>query len=77
MLTFDIAVTTTDASGSTGGGGLKVLGVSFGGELQQETQNAIASRVQFSIPIVWPRTEKDQSPMKGQPQTTCGNASSR
>ena len=74
MLSFDIAVTTTDASGSTGGGSLKVLGVSLGGGINQETQNAVASRVQFSIPVVWPRIEKEQIPMKIKSPTGYGRA---
>jgi len=53
---FDIAVTAFDADKSGVKGGIKVVGVSIGGEGSSETTTSKVSRIQFSIPVVPPVT---------------------
>jgi hypothetical protein len=54
MVTFDVAVTISEVAGSRAEGGLRVLGIGVGGELQEGTQNSRVSRIQFTIPIIPP-----------------------
>ena len=53
-VSFDIAVTTEDTA--QGGAKIKVLTGIFGGDLGGEkgTKNAVASRVQFVVPVLLP-----------------------
>jgi len=60
-VTFDIAITAEDSA--HGGAKVKVLSGIFGGELGGEkgSKNVLASRVQFSVPVLFP-TEKIDDP---------------
>lgn len=55
-LTFDIAVTVTETSGtdSSANAGISILGAKIGAESSARTENV--SRLSFSIPIVFPAT---------------------
>lgn len=55
-LNFDIAVTATEASDADGGAkvGISVFGVKVGAETSSKHENA--SRLTFSIPVVFPAT---------------------
>jgi hypothetical protein len=53
---FDIAVTTTEATTDKIAGGIKVLnifGVGLDASKGQELQNSTASRIKFSVPVVF------------------------
>lgn len=58
VIDFDIAVTAEDSSKVGGSGGLKVM--SFGARLEGDltTKESIASRVQFAIPLLLPRSSR-------------------
>ncbi len=49
---FDIAITVEEKASATGGAGIKVLGLGASGELDSESTNIHASRIQFTIPII-------------------------
>lgn len=51
---FDIAVTVSDKSTASAGGGIKVVGLSLGASGGEEFQSSHISRIQFTIPIVPP-----------------------
>ena len=51
---FDVAVTVSDEQGANAGAGLKIFGAKLGADASVTYQNAAVSRVQFSIPVVWP-----------------------
>lgn len=55
-LAFDVAVTVSEASGIEGGAkaGISIFGAKVGTESSSKTENA--SRLTFSIPIVFPST---------------------
>ena len=54
---FDIAVTVSDKASGQVGGGIKVMGVSIGGDASESEERSHVSRIQFSIPVVPPVTE--------------------
>ena len=51
---FDVAVTVSDEQSAGAGAGLRVFGAKLGAEGNVSYQNAAVSRVQFSVPVVWP-----------------------
>jgi hypothetical protein len=51
---FDVAVTVSDEQAAGAGAGLRVFGAKLGAEGSVTYQNAAVSRVQFSVPVVWP-----------------------
>lgn len=53
---FDIAVTAADEDKAGVKGGIKVIGVSLGGEDSTTTTTSKVSRIQFSIPVIPPVT---------------------
>ena len=57
-INFDVAVTVSseNSDGVSGGGGINVLGVTFGakGSSEDKVVEATASRIKFSIPLVYP-----------------------
>lgn len=57
-LNFDIAVTVSSSSDIEGGAkaGISVFGAKLGGKTSESSENA--SRLTFSIPIVFPYTDK-------------------
>lgn len=58
---FDVAVTaaTENTDGISGGGGINVMGISFGakGNNEDKISEGYTSRIKFSIPIVFPPAE--------------------
>jgi len=53
---FDIAVTAADEEKAGVKGGIKVVGISIGGEDTTSTTTSRVSRIQFSIPVIPPVT---------------------
>ncbi|OBU35998.1 hypothetical protein CTM76_00420 [Photobacterium phosphoreum] len=53
---FDIAVTASDEDKAGVKGGIKVVGISIGGEDTTSTTTSKVSRIQFSIPVIPPVT---------------------
>jgi len=53
---FDIAVTIDDQATSGIKGGIKVVGISLGGEDGETSRTSKVSRIQFSIPVIPPVT---------------------
>ena len=51
---FDVAVTASDEQGAKAGAGIKILGATLGADGKVNYQNSEVSRVQFSVPVVWP-----------------------
>ncbi len=51
---FDIAVTVSDKTTSSAGGGINVVGLKVGADGAEETENSHISRIQFAIPIAPP-----------------------
>jgi hypothetical protein len=51
---FDVAVTVSDEQSAGAGGGLRVFGAKIGAEGEVNYKNAAVSRVQFTVPVVWP-----------------------
>ena len=51
---FDVAVTVSDEQSAGAGAALRVFGAKLGAEGNVTYQNAAVSRVQFSVPVVWP-----------------------
>ena len=56
-INFDIAVTVADEENSGTKGGIKVVGLSIGGEESASSKISRISRIQFSIPIIPPVTK--------------------
>lgn len=65
-IAFDVAVSASkeNSDGVSGGGGINVLGVSFGakGSAEDKIVEATASRIKFSIPLVYPPTDVQKKP---------------
>ena len=57
---FDVAITASEGSSGGGEAKLQVLSVSLGGGGKVESQNSAVSRIQFSIPVVWPGKTNDE-----------------
>ncbi len=51
---FDVAVTVSDEKEAGAGASLRIFGAKLGAEGAVTYQNAAVSRVQFSVPVVWP-----------------------
>lgn len=58
LIEFDIAVTVNEKDTANGGAGIKIVGISIGGSLQNETSNQSISRIKFSIPLTLPSNPK-------------------
>lgn len=56
QINFDIAVTVSDEEKAGVNGGIKVVGLSIGGEDTAISKASRVSRIQFSIPIIPPIT---------------------
>lgn len=54
---FDIAVTTEDTSSAEGGAGFNISIVRAGGDLASSSSTTNASRVKFTVPIVYPASK--------------------
>jgi hypothetical protein len=51
---FDVAVTVADEKEAGAGAGLRVMGAQLGAKANTKFENAIVSRVQFTVPVAWP-----------------------
>jgi hypothetical protein len=56
MVSFDVAVTTVEESGKKGGIGIFVGSIGIGAQGHREAASQSASRIQFTVPIVLPRS---------------------
>ncbi len=54
MIDFDIAVTTTEGKGTSGGVGVFVGPITLGSKGKSESSNVSVNRIKFSVPIVFP-----------------------
>lgn len=57
LVQFDVALTTTEGTGSKGGIGVFIGAVSLGSAGQTKTENSSISRVQFVVPLVLPEAD--------------------
>jgi hypothetical protein len=55
-ISFDIAVTVADEEKAGISGGIKVVGLSLGGQDNVSSSTSRVSRIQFSIPVIPPVT---------------------
>lgn len=55
MVKFDVAVTTERSSDAKAGGGIRVAGVGFGGDVSASDKDTSLSRVSFEVPLAFPR----------------------
>jgi hypothetical protein len=53
-ISFDVAVTATEGTGTKGGIGIVVGPVALGSQGKSDTINSSVSRIKFSVPIVLP-----------------------
>jgi hypothetical protein len=53
---FDVALTTTEGTGSQVGGGIRVGGFGLGAEGKSEHSNSSVSRIKFTVMITLPST---------------------
>jgi hypothetical protein len=57
LVQFDIALTNESGTGTKGGVGVFLGTVNLGTQGQSTNKDSSVSRVQFSVPIVYPRTK--------------------
>lgn len=57
MVAFDVAVTTEHSSDTKAGGGIRVAGVGFGGDIAAADKDTSVSRVSFEVPVTFPRED--------------------
>jgi len=51
---FDVAISVSDEQKAGAGAGIQIFGAKIGGDGSVAYQNAAVSRIQFTIPVVWP-----------------------
>ncbi|GAB5499772.1 MAG: hypothetical protein PsegKO_20830 [Pseudohongiellaceae bacterium] len=56
IIDFDIAVTAEDTATTSGGGGLKVVGIGASLEGSSTSKDTKISRIQFAVPILLPES---------------------
>ena len=61
MVSFDVAVTATDGTGTKGGIGIVIGAVALGSQGNSETRNEAVSRVQFKVPFALRGAKTDGS----------------
>lgn len=49
---FDVAITATESDGKSGGAGIRVASLTFGGNIESKIENQTISRIKYSLPIV-------------------------
>lgn len=54
LIKFDLAVTVTEGSGTKGGIGILAGAISLGSSGQSNSESMVVSRIQFSIPVIYP-----------------------
>jgi hypothetical protein len=60
IVRFDVAITATKQAGKNGGVSVAAAVFTVGGHLHSAEQNASISRVQFSVPLALPTSEKSK-----------------
>lgn len=58
QIDYDIAVEASSAGGGGIEGGINVLSASFGGKVSTEDSAKTASRIRFSVPVIYPEIGK-------------------
>jgi len=58
MIEFDVAVTTTEESGSKAGLGISIASIGIGGQIKSDNSNTLVSRLKFNIPVFLPKQAK-------------------
>ena len=53
-VSFDVAITTEDSSGSKAGGKISVLGLNAGADIDENLLSRTVSRIKFTVPIAYP-----------------------
>jgi len=64
---FDVAVTASETSAASGGGGLRVWVINAGAETGKSAENTTVSRIRFGVPLVLPDPSvvgSDQHPLE-------------
>ena len=61
MVRFDIGVTAEGGTGTKGGVGVFIGSIALGSQGQSTTKDSKINRVQFSVPIVYPPSERTQN----------------
>jgi hypothetical protein len=51
---FDLAVTSTEGTGTKGGIGILAGAVNLGSTGQSKSENIVASRIEFTVPVTYP-----------------------
>lgn len=54
---FDVAITTTESDGKSGGAGIKVVAFNFGGNVESKVESQTISRIKYTIPLVLKKNE--------------------
>lgn len=55
---FDVAITTTESDGKSGGAGIKVVAFNVGGNVESKSENQTISRVKYTLPLVLKKNEE-------------------
>ena len=56
FINFDVAIEVTETTGESGGAKISVSAIGgFGGDLNRKSQNKSISRVNFRLPIIYPK----------------------
>lgn len=58
-ISFDVAVTTLDGTTTKGGIGIFVGAIGLGSQGQSDSSSQYISRLQFSIPIIYPKSVQE------------------
>ena len=61
MIKFDVAVTVSSQKNKEGKASLVVAWLDIGGGIGKNSENSVISRVQFELPVAWPKTAKPTS----------------
>jgi hypothetical protein len=59
-VSFDVAITVSDEQKAGAGAGITIFGAKVGADGGVTYQNAAVSRVQFSVPIMWPADSRPE-----------------
>lgn len=54
---FDIAVTVDETDSTSAGGKISVLSIGIGGETESASKTGTSSRINFSVPVVFPSND--------------------
>jgi hypothetical protein len=59
VVKFDVALTVSEGTGTKGGIGVFAGAVNLGSAGQSQSENSSVSRVQFSVPVILPRSSEN------------------